>query len=315
MKLEDFSEIGVLGVGSFGVVLLERHVVTGEVHALKHVSKGLIVAKRMEGQVKNERAMMLEVGDCPFVARLRGSINTPDHLIYVMEPCLGGELFQVYKRQRLHGKQPHARFYTACIARALAFLHAKDVVYRDLKPENVLLCQTGYAKLADFGCAKRLNGITYTTCGSPSYFAPEVIAKKGYGLAVDWWTLGVLVYELFAGRTPFQADAEVKMYRSIIRGIGEAAFPRSSFSHEAEDLIKRLCARDPAKRLSAAAVESHPWFYGFDWQALRRQTLAPPFKPLVRSPSDLSNFPMPGESLFPPDKPYVDPGNDWDRDF
>jgi len=328
VNVAEFEEIGILGVGSFGVVTLERHLRTGARYALKRVSKGLILRKGMESKMLNEKNILAEASECAFICRLHGTMNSGANLVFVLEPCLGGELYHVYFQHNLFGSEPHARFYTACAFLGLEFLHARDIVYRDLKPENLLLSKSGYAKLTDMGFSKRLLGnLTYTVCGSVAYFAPEVIAKDGHGLPADWWALGVFLYELFVGITPFDSEDDWTTYRKIIRGIGEVEFSKTTFTSSAIDLVQRLCIRDPEDRLwldrscvglgGRVGLANHEWFTGcgFNWQALEMQGIPPPHVPDVRDDDDLANFPTPDSSMFPEQHTYRDPENGWDREF
>eukprot|EP00929_Paragymnodinium_shiwhaense_P102285 TRINITY_DN6548_c0_g1_i1.p1 TRINITY_DN6548_c0_g1~~TRINITY_DN6548_c0_g1_i1.p1 ORF type:complete len:611 (-),score=106.45 TRINITY_DN6548_c0_g1_i1:601-2433(-) len=321
-QLAEFEETGVLGAGSFGIVTLGKHIPTGQICALKHVSKGLIVEKGMEAKIFNEKMVLEAAADCPFIIKLLGRVNEETTLVYVLEPCLGGDLQELYHRHpRYFGSTDHARFYVACASRGLAFLHTRKIIYRDMKPENVVLTSVGYAKLADMGLAKRVKDKTYTTCGSKEYWAPEVIAKNGYGLAVDWWALGVLLYELLAGRTPFDSGQDqVQIYRNIIKGINEVDFTKPALRDEAEDLIKWLCTRVPDSRPTVEygaleSFEAHPWFRTLDWSALDELRLNPPHTPTVADDLDTSNFREIEEADLPPECQYVDPGTGWDKDF
>jgi len=138
-----------------------------------------------------------------------------------MEPALGGELYNTYKRKGFHGSEKHARFYVAGVVYAFEHLHSRHIIYRDLKPENLLITDTGHLKVTDMGLAKFLIGKTYTTCGTPDYFAPEVIQSSGHNHAVDWWTVGILTFELMSGNPPFEAPNPVKTYQLVVKGITE----------------------------------------------------------------------------------------------
>lgn len=219
-----------------------------------------------------------------------------------MDACPGGELFSYLRtRPRAAGPLPeaHARFLVAGVALALRELHGRGLVYRDLKPENVLLDARGYPRLADFGFVKRVppGGRTHTLCGTPEYLAPELVERRGHWQAADWWALGVLAYELCAGQPPFYARDPVAMY-ALIRE-ARPRFPKS-MSPELRDFCARLLHRTPALRLGAAAsggsggggseggegvgggaadVLSHAWFEGFDWRAFETGTMPAPYVP------------------------------------
>lgn len=160
----------------------------------------------------------------------------------------------------------------------------------------------------------------YTTCGSIAYFAPEVIAQKGYGLAVDWWALGVLVYELTIGHTPFEGNDVVQTYRKIIKGIDEVTFPRSAFTPDVEGIVRTLCTSDPHKRPPACPggvgkLMNHSYFTGMRWEDLDAQSMEPPFVPCLSGDEDLSNFTIPTDDDLPVEYPYRDPGTGWDANF
>jgi len=204
VHMEDIDLIGALGVGAFGKVELREHKVTGKTYAVKMMSKGYIVKMRMQNNVINEKHILANV-DSPFIIKLYNTSQTAQWIYFYLEPALGGELYVVYHRKCLHGSASHARYYSASVVLAFEHLHARHVVYRDLKPENLLLTAEGYLKLTDMGLAKFALGKTYTTCGTPEYFAPEVIRSTGQTRSVDWWTLGILIFEFMVGSAPFRA--------------------------------------------------------------------------------------------------------------
>ncbi len=209
----------------------------------------------------------------------------------LLEYAIGGELFSYLRRAGRFGANM-AKFYAAEIVLAIEYMHAHNIVYRDLKPENLLLDSKGHMKIADFGFAKVVPEVTWTLCGTPEYLAPEIIQNRGHGKAVDWWSLGVLIFEMIAGFPPFYADAPVAIYEKIVKGVLE--FPRD-FDPVARDLICRLLVADPNQRLGCSndpgyCVRNHPWFAGVDWLALYNRTVPAPIVPIVMSPSDTRNF-------------------------
>jgi cGMP-dependent protein kinase len=213
--LSDLALRRALGVGTFGKVFLATH--RGQRYALKQVHKGHLVAKGLVAHIKRERDVMAECGACPFIVNLAASFQDGGSVYMLMELVMGGELFYYLQslRQPLH--ETHARFYTACVVEAFDFLHSRHYLYRDLKPENLLLTADGYLKVADFSFAKRLRaGKTYTLCGTPAYLAPEQITRAGHDRAVDWWALGVLTYEMLAGGSPFYHDDDMTMFKRIV---------------------------------------------------------------------------------------------------
>jgi cGMP-dependent protein kinase len=212
--LADLSLRRALGVGTFGKVFLAHH--AGKRYALKQVAKAHVVAKGLVAHIKRERDVMEECVS-PFLVNLAASFQDAQSLYMMMELVMGGELF--YYLQSLSAPLPEAsaRFYTGCVVEAFDFLHARHYVYRDLKPENLLLTATGYLKVADFSFVKRLRaGKTYTLCGTPAYLAPEQITRAGHDRAVDWWALGVLTYEMLAGISPFYHDDDMTMFKRIV---------------------------------------------------------------------------------------------------
>ena len=213
--LADLQLRRALGVGTFGKVFLATH--RGKRYALKQVHKGHLVAKGLVAHIKRERDVMAECGACPFLVNLASSFQDNGSLYLLMELVMGGELFYYLQSLRAPLHETHARFYTACVVEAFDFLHARHYLYRDLKPENLLLTADGYLKVADFSFAKRLRaGKTYTLCGTPAYLAPEQITRAGHDRAVDWWALGVLTYEMLAGVSPFYHDDDMTMFKRIV---------------------------------------------------------------------------------------------------
>eukprot|EP00929_Paragymnodinium_shiwhaense_P029645 TRINITY_DN1693_c0_g1_i1.p1 TRINITY_DN1693_c0_g1~~TRINITY_DN1693_c0_g1_i1.p1 ORF type:complete len:868 (-),score=235.57 TRINITY_DN1693_c0_g1_i1:567-3170(-) len=317
-RREKLKKLGLLGCGGFGTVTLEKDTMTGQTFAVKALSKGFIVANHQELSIMNEKTIM-RMTNSPFLVRLAATFNSKDWLYFLMEAALGGELFTVYQDHQFYKSEPHAKFYSACVAKAFEHLHARKIIYRDLKPENLLLDGRGYCKVADFGLAKFVIGHTFTTCGTPEYFAPEMVKNCGHTVAVDWWTLGILIYEFMTSETPF-ADPRgaMSIFQKVVQGFdGSVKFPRGD-SPWAE-LVRQLCQQEPQKRLAmqnggCENVFSHRWFNKFSWSDLCAKTMKAPYLPGVRSPEDISNFHA-SEDDAPPFVPYHDPKTGWDRDF
>jgi len=226
-----------------------------------------------------------------FLVNLHQTYKDLLRVYFVLDVCLGGELFTIL-RQRRYFDEPTAKFYTACVVEAFAYMHSLGVIYRDLKPENLVLDTKGYLKVTDFGFAKQVNDKTFTLCGTPDYLAPEIVTGQGHGRAVDWWTLGVLIYEMLASFPPFFDDEPIETYRKIIRG--RVKFPRY-FTPEARDLIRGLLRNKPTKRLGilkggADNIRKHGWFYGFHWDKLCAGETVAPIINKVKDGRDLSNF-------------------------
>ena len=256
--------------------------------------------------------------DSTFVIKVFETFNSPEHLYLLLELALGGELYATYNKKGLFGKENHAKFYTAGVVVAFNHLHSKKIVFRDLKPENLLLNDEGHIKLTDMGLAKVIIGKTFTTCGTPDYFAPELIASSGHTLAVDWWTLGILTYELMCGNPPFESANPMQTYQKVKRGIDKVGFPpkcRGSI----EDLVKKLCRHDPSQRLpmktgGVSNIKEHAWYKDFDWEEFEMLKMEPPYKPAVKSKKDIANFSA-RDADRPPQVPYKDDKSGWDKDF
>ncbi|KAL6065416.1 cytochrome c oxidase subunit 1 [Balamuthia mandrillaris] len=197
MSLEDFEKVRTLGTGTFGRVWLVKHKATGKFFALKVLKKVEVVRLKQVDHIKNEKKVLSQV-NCPFIVNLYGTFQDDTNLYLLMEYVIGGEMFCHLRRA---GRFPNdtARFFAAQVVLALEHLHSKDILYRDLKPENLLLDKNGNIKIVDFGFAKHVEDRTWTLCGTPEYLAPEIIQSKGHGKAVDWWALGVLIFEMLAG--------------------------------------------------------------------------------------------------------------------
>lgn len=319
--LDQFEHVGLLGCGAFGAVTLVKCKVTSRTLAMKAVSKGLIVQRRMQLPVLREKEIMKKSAGNPFVVKLVATLVDDERLYFLMEPAMGGDLGTVYIRYPLFGSEAYARFYTACIFRALEHLHESKVVYRDVKMENVVVDRNGYGKLCDFGmatCLTEQNDRAYTICGTPGYMAPEVASGSGYAYAADWWSLGILLYELMVGELPFISPDPADMAAKRSFDITAVPMPEGAVW---ADLVRSICKQAPGERLpmlagGSRALQAHPWYSsaGFDWASHATQEMVASHLPVVDGPEDLSNF---GASWF--DRPrsmfYVDPGTGWDDNF
>ncbi|CAD7939493.1 unnamed protein product [Amoebophrya sp. A120] len=319
-KRSDLRKLGLLGCGGFGAVTLEQHKTTGECYALKQLSKGYIVQQHMENATLNEKNILM-LCDSPFVVQCYATFNTDQSLWFLLEPALGGELYATYSREQMHGFIDGAKFYSASVVYAFEHLHAKYVVYRDLKPENLMLTAEGRCKLTDMGLAKQTNVKTYTTCGTPDYFAPEIVANLGHHYGVDWWTLGILIHELLSGHAPFEDGDPSRTYAKINRGVQYVKFPYAQEDPEAKNVVMALLQHNPVDRLpmsSAGGVQNlkdHPWYKNFDWKAHYKGYTTAPYHPIVKSMTDMSNF-RAREADLPPQMHYTpNPEWLWDKDF
>ncbi|XP_026033548.1 cGMP-dependent protein kinase 1-like isoform X3 [Astatotilapia calliptera] len=317
LKLTDFNIIDTLGVGGFGrVELVQLKSEEAKTFAMKILKKRHIVDTRQQEHIRSEKHIMTEAHS-DFIVRLYRTFKDSKYLYMLMEACLGGELWTIL-RDRGSFEDSTTRFYTGCVVEAFAYLHAKGIIYRDLKPENLILDSRGYAKLVDFGFAKKIGFCkkTWTFCGTPEYVAPEIILNKGHDVSADYWSLGILMYELLTGSPPFSGPDPMKTYNVILRGIDMIEFPKK-ITKNAASLIKKLCRDNPSERLGnlkngVKDIQKHKWFEGFNWEGLRKGTLTPPITPDVSSAIDTSNF-----DSFPEDtdEPPPDDNSGWDYDF
>nr|CDS30157.1 protein kinase c epsilon type [Hymenolepis microstoma] len=295
-RLADFNLLKVLGKGSFGKVMLAEHRATDEVFAVKILKKDVIIQEEDVECTMAERRILVLAAQHPFLTALYCSFQTEDRLFFVMEYVNGGDLmFQIQRARRFD--EARARFYAAEVILALMFLHRHYIVYRDLKLDNILLDAEGHCKLADFGMCKEgmLPGVTTSTfCGTPDYIAPEILAEQDYGFSVDWWALGVLMYEMLAGAPPFEGETEQDLFNAI--SYGDVKYP-SSLQDDAVDILSKFLLKSPSRRLGCvgteggeAAIQRHPFFREIDWKLLEERKIRPPFRPKVRSRFDTTNF-------------------------
>ncbi|XP_048864020.1 protein kinase C epsilon type isoform X2 [Brienomyrus brachyistius] len=296
MNLDDFIFIKVLGKGSFGKVMLAELKGTDEVYAVKVLKKDVILQDDDVDCTLTEKRILALARKHPYLTQLFCCFQTKDRLFFVMEYVNGGDLmFQIQRSRKFD--EARSRFYAAEVTSALMFLHQHGVIYRDLKLDNILLDAEGHCKLADFGMCKEgiLNGVTTTTfCGTPDYIAPEILQELEYGPSVDWWALGVLMYEMMAGQPPFEADNEDDLFESILHD--DVLYP-VWLSKEAVSILKAFMTKSPNKRLGCVvaqggeeAIKIHPFFREIDWLQLEQRKIKPPFKPRIKTKRDVNNF-------------------------
>lgn len=307
-----------LGTGTFGRVRLVsyRHKNKKTFYfALKMLKKTEIIRLKQVEHIKAEKAILSRISH-PFIVNLYAHFQDEAYLYMLMEYVIGGELFSQLRKVGRFSNDT-SKFYSAEIVMALAYLHDKKIVYRDLKPENLLIDKDGHMKITDFGFAKVVEGRTWTLCGTPEYLAPEIIQSKGHGKAVDWWALGILIYEMLAGYPPFYDENPFGIYQKILAGRIE--FPRH-FDNGAKELIKKLLTADRTKRFGclkngAEDIKKHRWFRGVDWNKVYARKVRPPFTPAFRSQNDTSNFDRYPESLEPAQAPIHQKDKDCFLDF
>jgi protein-serine/threonine kinase len=293
VSLEDFTLIRVIGKGSYGKVMLVRHKRDGAVYAMKTLRKENVVKRNQIEFTKTERNVLGSTSH-PFIVQLFYAFQTPKKLYFILEFCAGGELFFHLSRAGRFS-EARCRFYAQEIVLALEYLHRKDIVFRELKPENCVLDADGHIRITDFGLSKE--GVTDTVqtrnmCGTPEYLAPEILEKQPHGKAVDWYTLGALCYEMLTGLPPFYTKDRDKLFERIRKA--DLPYP-SYLTPEARSLLEALQQRDPIRRLGAGMADAqevmnHPFFAGTDWTAVYEKRYVPPFKPTLTSDTDVQYF-------------------------
>ncbi|ORX52343.1 Pkinase-domain-containing protein [Hesseltinella vesiculosa] len=291
--MNQFDIVRTVGTGSFGRVLLVKdheEPRKDDYYALKVMKKMVVIRNKQVEHINNERKVLAATNH-PFLVKLFGTFQDNTNLYMVLSWVPGGELFSILRRQQCFCEDT-SRFYAGQILMALSYLHDRHILYRDLKPENILVDANGYLKLTDFGFAKYVEDVTWTLCGTPDYLAPEIIQSKGYGKSVDYWALGVLIYEMTAGIPPFMAANQFQLYEKIV--LCQLDYPEK-FSDALKDLLSHLLTNDLSQRYGnlkngAADVFQHPWFDSLDFDKLLAFELPAPYVPPLENWGDPCNF-------------------------
>jgi protein kinase A len=315
LNLNSIIILQTLGTGTFGRVHLVRSKDNGKYYAMKAIKKSCVVSNHQVEHTMNEKKILENVRH-PFFVRLQNTFQDSSHIFFITDYVCGGELFTCLRRYQRFPNNV-AKFYAAEVIVAFDYLHSMDIIYRDLKPENILLDNTGHIKIIDFGFAKYVPDITYTLCGTPEYLAPEAIQMKAYGKSVDWYTLGILIYEMLCGFPPFYDDDRVKLYKKILAG--KIYWP-DHINPVVKNLLKHLITSDLTNRYGnlkggSEDIKNHLWFAGVDWNKVARLEITPPFIPNVRYEGDAGHFESYPEVNVSYGEEGEDPYQDLFKDF
>merc|ERR1712072_1594096 len=311
--IKDFTLGKTLGTGSFGRVRFCTFTSSQEHFAMKQLKKSEIIRLKQVDHMMSEKAILKSMNH-PFIVNMYGSFHDPRYLYLVLEYIVGGEFFTHLRRAGRFDNDT-SRFYSSQIVAIFEYMHGKNIIYRDLKPENILLTASGYLKLTDFGFAKIIDYRTYTLCGTPEYIAPEVLLNKGHGKPVDWWTLGILIYEMVVGQPPFCDEEPMGIYQKILAG--KIYFPKY-FEKNAKALVKKILVADLGKRYGnlkdgANDILQSKWLSSYSWDKLMAKQVPAPYKPQMKNEQDVSNFEeIPDSAELPPIVPAAAaPFSDW----
>ena len=301
VSVDDFNLICVIGRGNFAKVLMVELKSKKQLYAMKVMKKQFILEDEDIEWVQIEKNVFEMASNHPFLVGLHSCFQTASRLFFVIELVQGGDLmYHMQRRKRL--QEDHAQFYSAEIALALNFLHGKGIIFRDLKLDNVLLAHDGHIKLTDYGMCKQ--GIKFgekasTFCGTPNYMAPEILNNEAYSFSVDWWALGILLFEMMVGRSPFNTDdleerSEEYLFQTILT---KEIKPPQNLSHKARKVILDFLNKDPIQRLGCHTehgfqeIVDHFFFRSIDWKALKLKQIKPPHVPKLHYAQDFDNFP------------------------
>ncbi|KAF8560994.1 hypothetical protein P879_09164 [Paragonimus westermani] len=302
--LQDFKLLKVIGRGSYAKVFQVEHIPTRRIYAMKVIKKETILDEEDIEWVQTEKHVFECATNHPFLVGLHSCFQTESRLFFVIEFVNGGDLM-FYMQRNLRLPEDYARFYSAEICLALNFLHERGIIYRDLKLDNVLMDSEGHIKLTDYGMCKEgisADVMTSTFCGTPNYIAPEILKSENYNFSVDWWALGVLMFEMLAGRSPWEGigqsanpDQNTEDYLFQVVLTRPIRFPRS-ISVRATNILRAFLTKNPTERLGClpdsnfADIMNHPFFRPIDWVALEQKQVAPPYRPAYANDYDLAHF-------------------------
>lgn len=289
-SVEDFSIVKTLGKGAFGTVVLVNYKQNGEFYAMKILRKNHIHDMKQTSHTLEEKRI-LESVEFPFIVKMAYSFKDNSHIYFTLPFIGGGDLF-THLRKVQKFDEDQSKFYSAQILLGLEYLHFCDVVYRDLKPENILINIDGYLKITDLGFGKRIKERTWTLCGTPEYLAPEIILTKPYGKSVDWWSFGILMYEMNAGYPPFNSANPMKLFEKIVAG--KFRIPLS-FSIQLKHLLKNTIQVDTTMRFGnlkdgIVDFKNHHWFQDVNWDDILHQRIQPKYIPKWTKPGYSGNF-------------------------
>ena len=329
VEMDDFEIIKTIGRGSVGKILLVKYKNTGDLYTIKSMRKDQILSENIIDNIRDEKNILHE-GQCEFLLTLSFYFQSPER-IYLVTPFMkGGDL---YHKLKTDGYLPEdlVRFYTAQIAIALQHLHEFGIAYRDLKPENILIDEDGYVKLCDFGASVHFQGTKKenTFAGSPEYASPEMITHEGHTIMSDWWSFGILIYELLYGITPFFNMDKNRMYELI--EVGELKFPKTIIiegnvkplrvSEEAKNIISKLLEKNPGSRLGRTGlneIKSHPFFGTLNFEMVRNKKLKSPYKPTIKEDDLTCYFDEEYTSMTTEESPvanWITDYQEWFNDF
>ena len=280
VKLEDFNVIRLIGIGSYGKVYVAyKDLNKNKLYAIKKLNKDKIKNNLQIKSINTERILLAKLNH-PFIMKLNYAFQTKKSLYFITQFMHGGELnYHIYNEKNNYFSEEKTKFYAAEIILGLNYLHNNNCIYRDLKPENVLIDKNGHIKLTDFGLSKLCKGFpckTKSLCGTPEYLAPEILFEKEYGIEVDWWSLGVIIYEMLSGYLPFKILPDEKITKNVYKNKIKIF---KHFSSDAKDLVMKLLEYNPKKRIGYHQIINHPFFKDINWDKIEKKEIFPPFLP------------------------------------